>query len=220
MRHENTTLSGGILCPKSVCTERQTLKCFRLESIFNVVCQNWKDGISLLRFMVRSIRSTTSTLPTRMADWMKDEKSSSWKNLSLPSRSKARYKFKARVNSRWSRCLSICCSAALTEGRAASEVGTVDGRCLPSLTSPLWRLPLEAFRRGSSECTTPGSLSARSFSEALRLARCPTRCLQMMKETRKTVSTRISWVKAAKGTSLKAPISPPIELSIRDAVMI
>jgi len=59
--------------PKIVCTTRHEPKCFRLESILKVVCQNASDGAILLRFMERTIRSTTSTFPTRTADWMKAE---------------------------------------------------------------------------------------------------------------------------------------------------
>lgn len=131
-------LSVGSSFSKQEYKLRQALKCFRLESIFKVVCQNSSVVGTLARFIERSMRSTTSILPTRIADWMKVEKKFSEKLVSRPSRSSARYIFSARVNSRCSKWRSICCSAARTCGCSVAS--------------------REAELRSGWRCTSPGDL--------------------------------------------------------------
>jgi len=68
MRQEYTTLSWGTRSPKASCAERQVPKCFLLDSILSVVCQKPSVTGAPERLMSDSMRSTTSSFPTRTAD--------------------------------------------------------------------------------------------------------------------------------------------------------
>mmetsp|Transcript_16790 Transcript_16790/g.48771 ORF Transcript_16790/g.48771 Transcript_16790/m.48771 type:complete len:208 (+) Transcript_16790:1440-2063(+) len=126
IKHEYMTLSAGICLANTVCKDKHAEKCFLLDSIFIVVCQNRVLGLMPCCFMARTIRSTTSIFPTRTADCTKEEYTSSEKPKSRPSRSSDRYKLSARVNSRKSRCRSIrfssACTCALSAARLSAGV--------------------------------------------------------------------------------------------------